>query len=401
MTLPWWYYVLGTPLGILGLIRWSLWLVRRVPAVLYTPIVGDYRLPMSIVVPVYQEDPEIFEAAIRSWLDNRVAEIILVIDVTDAACIAIAGRYPVTMLLTDVPGKRDALRKGWNAASTELVALVDSDTIWAPDVYAEVCKPFADPRIGGVGTRQNVYRPHGFLARITDMFLDHRYYDENACQSYVGQAVSCLSGRTAIYRRALLMEIQQEFMHETFWGVQCLSGDDKRLTTLILERGHLTYMQRSALVWSTFPTGWKQFRSQRLRWARNTWRSDLRALSRGWSWQHPFLAYTMLDKAVSCFTLLVGPGFLIYSLITERWLFVAVLAIWWQISRSAKLLPHLRRQPSSFFIILGYVAVSWVMALIKIRALLTIRQQRWLTRDVAVEGGAVVRTSVAGPEASP
>jgi hyaluronan synthase len=245
-----------------------------------------------------------------------------------------------------------------------------------------------------------VYRPRGFLARITDMFLDHRYYDENACQSYVGQAVSCLSGRTAIYRRALLMEIQQEFMHETFWGVQCLSGDDKRLTTLILERGHLTYMQRSALVWSTFPTGWKQFRSQRLRWARNTWRSDLRALSRGWSWRHPFLAYTMLDKAVSCFTLLVGPGFLIYSLVTERWLFVAVLAIWWQISRSAKLLPHLRRQPSSFFIILGYVAVSWVMALIKIRALLTIRQQRWLTRDVAVEGGAVVRTS-AGPEASP
>jgi cellulose synthase/poly-beta-1,6-N-acetylglucosamine synthase-like glycosyltransferase len=400
MTLPWWYYVLGTPLGILGLIRWSLWLVRRVPAVLYTPIVGDFRLPMSIVVPVYQEVPEIFEAAIRSWLENRVAEIILVIDVTDAACIAIAGRYPVTVLLTDVPGKRDALRKGWNAASTELVALVDSDTIWAPDVYAEVCKPFADPRIGGVGTRQNVYRPRGFLARITDMFLDHRYYDENACQSYVGQAVSCLSGRTAIYRRALLMEIQQEFMHETFWGVQCLSGDDKRLTTLILERGHLTYMQRSALVWSTFPTGWKQFRSQRLRWARNTWRSDLRALSRGWSWQHPFLAYTMLDKAVSCFTLLVGPGFLIYSLITERWLFVAVLAIWWQISRSAKLLPHLRRQPSSFFIILGYVAVSWVMALIKIRALLTIRQQRWLTRDVAVEGGAVVRTS-AGPEASP
>jgi cellulose synthase/poly-beta-1,6-N-acetylglucosamine synthase-like glycosyltransferase len=400
MTLPWWYYVLGTPLGILGLIRWSLWLVRRVPAVLYTPIVGNYRLPMSIVVPVYQEDPEIFETAIRSWLDNGVAEVILVIDVTDTACIAIAGRYPVTVLLTDVPGKRDALRKGWNAASTELVALVDSDTIWAADVYAEVCKPFADPRIGGVGTRQNVYRPRGFLARITDMFLDHRYYDENACQSYVGQAVSCLSGRTAIYRRALLMEVQQEFMHETFWGVQCLSGDDKRLTTLILERGHLTYMQRSALVWSTFPTRWKQFRSQRLRWARNTWRSDLRALSRGWSWRHPFLAYTMLDKAVSCFTLLVGPGYLIYSLVTERWLFVAVLAIWWQVSRSAKLLPHLRRQPSSFFIILGYVAVSWVMALIKIRALLTIRQQRWLTRDVAVEGGAVVRTSAAGPENS-
>jgi len=400
MTLPWWYYVLGTPLGILGLIRWSLWLIRRVPAVLYTPIVGNHRLSMSIVVPVYQEDPEIFATAIESWLANGVDEVILVIDSTDAACRGIASRYPVTVLITDVPGKRDALRRGWNAASTELVALVDSDTIWASDVAAEVCKPFADPRIGGVGTRQNVYRPKGFLARITDMFLDHRYYDENACQSFVGQAVSCLSGRTAIYRRALLMEIEQDFMHETFWGVQCLSGDDKRLTTLILERGHLTYMQRSALVWSTFPVTWKQFRAQRLRWARNTWRSDLRALSRRWAWRHPFLAYTMLDKAVSCFTLLVGPSYLIYSLVTQRWLFVGVLAIWWQISRSAKLLPHLRRQPSSFPLIPGYVLISWVMALIKIWALLTIRQQRWLTRDVAVEAGEVVRTGAPGPGTS-
>jgi hyaluronan synthase len=400
MSLPWWYYVLGTPLGVLGLVRWSLWLVRRVPAVLYTPIAGHHRLPLSVVVPVYQEDPEIFETALRSWLANHVTEVILVIDATDSTCIEIARRYPVTVLVTDVPGKRDALRTGWNAASTELVALVDSDTVWAPNVYEEVCKPFADPRIGGVGTRQNVHRPKGFLARITDMFLDHRYYDENACQSVAGKAVSCLSGRTAIYRRLVLLEIEHEFMHETFWGVPCLSGDDKRLTTLLLERGHLTYMQRSALVWSTFPVTWKRFSSQRLRWARNTWRSDLRALSRRWVWRHPFLAYTMLDKAVSCFTLLVGPSYLIYALITHRWLFAVVLAIWWQISRSAKLLPHLRRQPSSLFIILGYVVVSWVMALIKIWALLTIRTQGWLTRDVGIQAGEVVRTGASNAESS-
>jgi hyaluronan synthase len=34
MTLPLYYYVLGTPLGLLGLFRWSCWLVRRIPAVL-------------------------------------------------------------------------------------------------------------------------------------------------------------------------------------------------------------------------------------------------------------------------------------------------------------------------------------------------------------------------------
>jgi cellulose synthase/poly-beta-1,6-N-acetylglucosamine synthase-like glycosyltransferase len=182
-------------------------------------------------------------------------------------------------------------------------------------------------------------------------------------------------------------------MNETFWGVPCLSGDDKRLTTLILERGHLTYLQRTARVWSTFPTRWRPFVAQRLRWARNTWRSDLRALSRRWVWSHPFLAYTMLDKAVSCFTLLVGAAFMAYSLINHHWLFAAVLAAWWQLSRTAKLLPHLTQRPSSFLSLPGYVVVSWMMALIKIWALLTIRTQHWLTRDVAIQNGQVVRTA--------
>jgi cellulose synthase/poly-beta-1,6-N-acetylglucosamine synthase-like glycosyltransferase len=394
MNLPLYYYVLGTPLGVLGLIRWATWLVRRIPAVLYKPVINDHRLPLSIVVPVYQEDPEIFAAAIESWLANDVEEVILVIDASDTTCQDIAARYPVTVVITDVPGKRDALRRGWRAARTELVALVDSDTVWAPDVAAEVSKPFANPRIGGVGTRQSVYGSTGFLARITDMFLDHRYFDENASQSVLGKAVSCLSGRTAVYRRELLLEIEDDFMNEKFWGVQALSGDDKRLTTLILERGHLTYMQRTAEVWSTFPDRWRTFFRQRLRWARNTWRSDLRALSRGWVWRHPFLAYTMIDKGISSFTLLVGPIVMGIALATQNWIFAGVLLLWWQISRSAKLLPHIRRRPSSFFFVLGYVVVSWVMAIIKIRALLTIRKQAWLTREVAVENGEVVRTSV-------
>ena len=153
--------------------------------------------------------------------------------------------------------------------------------------------------MGGVGTRQSVYGSTGFLARITDMFLDHRYFDENASQSLLGQAVSCLSGRTAVYRRELLLRGRGRVHARNVLGVPCLSGDDKRLTTLILERGHYTFMQRTAEVWSTFPDHWRIFFRQRLRWARNTWRSDLRALSKRWVWRHPFLAYTMIDKAVS------------------------------------------------------------------------------------------------------
>ncbi|MFC4507846.1 MULTISPECIES: glycosyltransferase [Streptomyces] len=387
------YYLVYLPLGILGLVRWACWLVRRAPAALYRSVTDDHSLPMSIVVPVYQEDPEIFAHAIESWLANGVDEVVLVIDVTDQACQEIAARYPVTVVVTDVPGKRDALRKGWEVCSTDLVALVDSDTIWADDVAREVCKPFADPRIGGVGTRQNVYNPKGFLQRVNDMFLDYRYFDENAAQTVMGRAVSCLSGRTAVYRRELLLEISDDFMAETFMGVPCMSGDDKRLTTLILERGHLTYMQRSARVWSTFPGTLRIFLKQRLRWARNTWRSDLRALSRRWVWRHPFLAFTMMDKGVSSFTLLFSPFFMTWAIIREDWFFVACLAGWWWVSRSMKILPHLVRKPSSFFLVPGFVLVSFMMAVVKLCALATIRKQRWLTRQVSVENGVVVRTA--------
>jgi hyaluronan synthase len=68
---------------------------------------------------------------------------------------------------------------------------------------------------------------------------------------------------------------------------------------------------------------------------------------------------------------------------------------WWWISRSIKVLPHLRRRPQDFFLMPGYVLATFVMGAIKLNALLTIRKQRWLTRQVQVENGQVVRTAAA------
>jgi cellulose synthase/poly-beta-1,6-N-acetylglucosamine synthase-like glycosyltransferase len=390
----WHDYLYWVPLGLLGVVRWAFWLVRRIPATLYRPVRNDHRASMSVVVPVYQEDPHIFELAIASWLQNAVDEVILVIDESDTVCQAVAARYPVTVIVTDVPGKRDALRRGWEAASGELVALVDSDVIWADDAATELMMPFADTGVGGVASRQNVYDPAGFLSRVNDMYLDYRYFDENAAQTYLGRSVSCISGRTAVYRRELLVEISEEFMNETFLGVPCLSGDDKCLTRLILARGHDAVMQRTARVWSTFPSDARTFVKQRMRWARNTWRSDIAALFlERWAWHRPYLAVTMLDKMVASFTVLVAPVYMALAIANQEWRVVLTLFAWWWISRSAKLLPHLRRRPSSILLVPAFVGVTFVMAVVKIYALATIRQQRWLTRQVAVVDGEVVRTS--------
>jgi cellulose synthase/poly-beta-1,6-N-acetylglucosamine synthase-like glycosyltransferase len=384
--------ILYIPLGVFGLTRWGAWLVHRVPASFYRPVVTGHRESIAVVTPVYQEDPDIFRQALLSWRRNGVDEIIAVVDVTDETCEAIARSYGVQVVMTNVPGKRDALRKGWEAASASVVALVDSDTIWADDVAPRVCEPFLDPRVGGVGACQNALNPGSFWEDIADMYLDYRYFDELAAQSVVGQSLSCLSGRTAVYQRQILLDLSDEFMHETFMGRQCLSGDDKRLTMLTLQAGHRTVLQRNARVWSTFPSSFKVFIKQRTRWARNTWRSDLRAIGGLWVFRHPMLAFIMLNKMISPFALLFSFGFLIYLLFGHAWLPAMTIVAWWLVSRAAKLLPHFRRRPDNLRLLPAFIAVSILMATVKIYALISIRTQLWLTRDVGVINGEVQRT---------
>lgn len=76
-----------------------------------------------------------------------------------------------------------------------------------------------------------------------------------------------------------------------------------------------------------------------------------------------------------------------------------MLAGWWLVSRSARMLPHLERKPSHAITMMPlFVPLTFAMALVKIFALLTIRTQRWLTRDVEVSAKTkTVRRTVALP----
>ena len=105
---------------------------------LYKPItaydVSKFNPTVGIVTPVYKEMPKIFKKALESWETNKPDELIAVLDVTDDACIRIFRKFsknkPWTkMIITDKPGKREALVTGIKECKSQIVALVDSDTI--------------------------------------------------------------------------------------------------------------------------------------------------------------------------------------------------------------------------------------------------------------------------------
>jgi hyaluronan synthase len=310
----------------------------------------------------------------------------------------IAREYrEVEVIPIDIPGKRPALAAGVDATTTDLVVLVDSDVIWEPDVLKKLKMPFADPQIGGVGTRQNMYPTDGvrptLWERLADIYLDIRYSDEVPATTRWGRAVSCLSGRTAAYRTKLLQSMRAAFLTETFLGTPCMSGDDKRYTCLILQRGYRTWNQLNARVYSTFKPTFKGFVDQRIRWSRNSFRSDLRALWQGWVWSYPYLAIMLIDKTIAPFTLLIGPIVLAVSIAVGNWKLAAALLIWWYLSRTFKILPHLRRRPKDWLIVPIFILMTFYMSLIKTYALFTLNEHKWLTRAVAVVNGKVTRVS--------
>ena len=388
------------PLGWLGMVRWGMWLVKRFIALFYRPVRNDYDTTATIVTPVYKEDPVLFRKAVDSWLANGPDMILIVVDVSDKVCIAIAHEYAaqhthVRVIEIAEPGKRPALARGVDLTTTDLVVLVDSDVIWDPDVLKKLKMPFVNPRIGGVGTRQNMYPSDAvratFWERIADIYLDLRYTDDIRPGVVIEQAISCLSGRTAAYRTKLLQELREPFLNETFAGRRCMSGDDKCYTMLVLQSGYLTQCQINARVYSTFKPTFDGFLKQRVRWARNSWRSDSKALWQGWVWRHPFLAIMLIERALSPFLLLVGPITLGVSLILGRWQVVLALLIWWTASRGIKLAVHFVRRPGDIWLLPFYLPLTWFMSFVRMYALATINTHQWLTRPVAMVNGEAVR----------
>jgi hyaluronan synthase len=395
---PFHFFLLYVPLGLIGLWRWSFWLVRRIGAASYRPNVkpwpeGEKFLKVSVVTPVYNEDPDVFDQAVRSWQRNGVHEIVAVIDKSNIKHIMRCQREYVDdassatkfrLIVTPKPGKRAALCDGIELASGELIALVDSDTIWDDDVLAKTIPHFQNPRIGAATVAQRISNPDTVANVLFDILLWNRYKEEVPFLLGMGRVFNTLSGRTAFYRREALLDPNTDNMHdlrhEFFFGARAISGDDKRLSHLVIRQGWETAYVRGPVVYTPGLGSVKAFTKQRLRWTRNSWRADLRAVAQGWIWAHPALALFMIDRFALPFLMLIGPVVFAISIMDGQYTFAGILLTWWLTSRFVRLFGYFRMHPGRLRFLPAYVIYSYINAALKIYALGTLRENSWATR---------------------
>ncbi len=118
------------PLGIAGILVWSLWIYRAISSRFYKPVVNDFRISTSVVVPTYREDPDILLRCLDSWLSQGPGEVIVVVDVDDVECqrrLAEVEDPRLEVIVFKHSGKRSALGVGIRAARNEILVFADSD----------------------------------------------------------------------------------------------------------------------------------------------------------------------------------------------------------------------------------------------------------------------------------
>jgi len=259
---------------------WVVWLRKVQLSRRYRPYTAEHTPTTSVVIPVVDEPETLFREVLRRITEQEPDEVIVVINGPENPALArICDDFRlVRWTWTEIAGKRNAVKVGTEQAFGEIVVLVDSDTLWMPGTLSELVKPFKDPKVGGVTTRQRILaHDRHVLTRWADWMESVRNEYSMPAMSVLG-TVGCLPGRTIAFRRDVLIEAMPAFMTAKFLGVFLEVSDDRTLTNECLKQGYQTVYQSTSLVYTDAPTNWKKMAKQQFRWSRGSQYNTLRML---------------------------------------------------------------------------------------------------------------------------
>ncbi len=207
-------------------------------------------------------------------------------------------------------GKREAMAVGALRAKHELLVFVDSDSFLDPYAIRNLVQPFKDEEMGGVSGRTDV--ANTYTNSLTKMQAV-RYYIAfrimKAAESY-SDAVTCLSGPLACYRKELVLKNLDAWLNQTFLGERATFGDDRSLTNFLLRHNRTGY-QDTAICSTIVPSTHRVFLRQQMRWKRSWLRESLIAARFMWK-KEPIMA---LSFYMGLLIPIASPVIVIYNLI--------------------------------------------------------------------------------------
>lgn len=221
------------------------------------------------IVPVYNEEPELVYAVVRSLLRQSILpDEIHIVDDGSAEPLPHAIQDPlVTWHRIPNSGKRHAqahVLQQYSPQSFDYILTVDSDSVLQDDSLAEMLKAFQDDRIQAATGMIFVRNwQTNFLSRLTDINVVTSCLQMRMSRSWLG-IVSPTSGALAMYRASIVYDNLDDYL------TSGTAGDDRRLSFYALQRGQVVGVHE-AVASTQLPIRWGDCFNQRMRWAKSAW----------------------------------------------------------------------------------------------------------------------------------
>jgi hyaluronan synthase len=346
---------------------------------------------VSVIVPVYNEDPELLRACIQSLSDQNYESLeILIVDdgskqreeLQQTVYREFRHDRRVHMIYTPINvGKRHAQKFGFNRCTGSIIVTVDSDTIVPKDGIKQLVQRFKDPTVGAV-TGDVQVENHNFnvLTRLIGYRYWSAFHQERAAQSYF-YVLTCCSGPFSAYRKEVIDRVKDRYTSQKFLGQRCTFGDDRHLTNLVLEEGYRVVFDNKAISYTHVPDTLRVYLKQQVRWNKSFYREMLWTL-RAYKKHHWYLLYDLIMQLVLPFLLLLALVATFYQAATHGpqvlIKYFAVLVVI-ALVRATYGLYRTGDRGFLLFVLYGFIHV-FLLIPTRFYALCTMRQTGWGTR---------------------
>jgi len=226
---------------------------------------------VDVIVPAYNEEGHVPQAlsSLLSLEYPGKKKIIFVNDGSTDGTLAAAKKFGgkgVLVLDKENGGKASALNLGLEHAGSELVAVLDADSIVAPDALLHMVGYFEDARVAAVTPMMKVRS-----SRTPAQLLQRGEYVANSFMKKILEQIDSITvtpGPFSVYRRKVFSELGG-FDEGTV-------TEDQEIALRIQRAHHRIASSCGAVVYTDAPAGLRGLYAQRKRWYRgfleNAWR---------------------------------------------------------------------------------------------------------------------------------
>jgi hyaluronan synthase len=350
---------------------------------------------IAVIVPCFNESPELLEHSIRTLLAASGRKQIIVVD--DGSRNGLHGRLcdlKHTLGITvhffeENRGKREALHyavKHLLDDDVDFVVTIDSDTALEPNALVRVVEPLKRDGIGAAtGNVLLLNEGQNLLTRMigTYYWIGLNIYKQ--AQSVISSVVCC-SGCLAAYRADLLREIIDEFAGQRFLGEACTHSEDRHLTNLVLRRGYDVVYVDEAISWTETPATLRGFLRQQRRWKRGYIRESIYTLT--YAWRNRRLLFCQIlfwDLTAPFLSLGLRLG-LLFAVVHDPRVFPTVVLPGWIVLMLIRyIFVPLRARGKLLGLFLYMFFYETCLYWLNLWALLTVKNKSWVTRGVTAQ----------------